>query len=80
MLYIQQFQRNRQAYLRQYQRAHLLDGQSCLLCSNAYSEKFPKISRPATSNNTYSRNQASFMLSGILSSDKAGYNNLFFRK
>ncbi|CAF0943623.1 unnamed protein product [Rotaria sordida] len=67
MLYIQQFQYNRQDYLRQYQRIHLLVNENFLLSSNQYNKKFPHISRPTTLNVGYSHNQTLFFLPSITS-------------
>jgi hypothetical protein len=72
MLYLQQFQNNRVDYLKQYQRFHSSLDRNFSLCSNQYIEKFPKFSRPETSNIDYSRDQTLFFLSKKSSIDMVG--------
>ncbi|CAF3796556.1 unnamed protein product [Rotaria sp. Silwood1] len=69
MLYVQLFQHNRQDYLKQYQRSHLLAHENISLSSNQYNEKFPNISQQATPNVDYQRNPTLFFLSRIPSLD-----------
>ncbi|CAF4611452.1 unnamed protein product [Rotaria sp. Silwood1] len=69
MLYVQLFQHNRQDYLKQYQRSHLLTHENISLSSNQYNEKFPNISQQATPNVGYQRNQTLFFLSRMPSLD-----------
>ncbi|CAF4034699.1 unnamed protein product [Rotaria sp. Silwood2] len=69
MLYIKQFQHNRQDYIKHYQHFHLSIHEDFSLSSNQYNEKFPNISRPAKPNVSYSRNQTLFFLSRIPSLD-----------
>jgi hypothetical protein len=63
MLHIQKFQNNRQDFLRHYQQRRLVAERNFSLCSDQYSEKFPKASPSATPYDEYSRNQTLFFLS-----------------
>ncbi len=79
MLYLQQFQNNRVDCLKQYQRLHSSLDENFSLCSNQYSEKFPKLSRIKPSNIDYSRDQTLFFLSKNSSTDMVGIKKNVFR-
>lgn len=68
MLYVQQFQHNRQDFLRQHQRLSLLARQRLSLSSNQYNEKFPNKIQPTVPDVHYSHNQALLFLSRLPSS------------
>ncbi|CAF0977618.1 unnamed protein product [Rotaria sordida] len=77
MLYVQQFQHDRQNHSNEYQRLHSKANRNFLLCSNKYAEKLTQLSRsttrPSTPNIGHERTRTLLILTRI--SSLASLNN-----
>ncbi|CAF2480650.1 unnamed protein product [Rotaria sp. Silwood2] len=83
MLYVQQFQHDRQSHLNEYQRVRSAVDQNFILCSNKYAEKIKKLSQRTTRSSTpsigYERARTVLILTRIpslVSLNNTNNNNL----